>query len=232
MNFKNILPYIGLVIVLLLWGESCQKQGETRGLYEDAQAKLELSVNAQGQQTGRIKLLEAENAKALLAMESSDENSNALKGIVEEFKGKLYSPTRLVNQTTESGSTATSVTNKGDTIQVDGVDFVYPQYSTEWDEQWTSGLIIATKDSIFRDIKIRNEYEITQGRERLGFLKGKETVITIKNLNPYTETEELRTFRVKENKRISFGVQLGVGVTQHGIGWYGGVGVQYKLIEL
>ena len=227
------LPYIVLIIVCLLWLESCQQGNMNLGLYEDAQAQLQVSMNKQGQQTAKIKLLEAETVKDFLKMKSNDSSIIALQLIAKGYKGKLYSATHLVNQTIESATTATTVGTAGDTVTVDSIVYVYKIYTTKWDEQWSVGSITATKDSISRDIKIKNEFDITVGRESLGWFKGHEVVVSIKNKNPNTVTKELRTFRVKDNKKISVGLQLGVGLMQNGgLGVYGGLGVQYKVMQL
>ena len=89
-----------------------------------------------------------------------------------------------------------------------------PTYKTEWNDSNSTGKIIATKDSIFRNILIRNKFYIKQ--EWQGKFWQRKTLFTsVKNLNPNTTTTELQTF-VKQPKKhhplVIFGSVVLVGV--------------------
>lgn len=229
----NILPWVLLVVAVLLWYDGCRTIKSNSDLYTATQDSLHTSIDSEGRQLAKIALLETGSAKDFLKLQTNDTTIKALQGLVREYKGKLYSATILSNSTNETGVTA-SITENIDTTIENGVTIVYPRYTSTWSEQWSIGTIIATKDSISRNITIKNEYEITQGRQRTGFLKPKETVVSIKNLNPNTTTEELRTIRISDASRFSFGPQAGAGIliTPNGemrLGFYAGFGAQYRL---
>ena len=122
-----------------------------------------------------------------------------------------------------------------DTVVEDSIVYFYPTYATEWSDEWSKGEITASKDSIFRSVQMRNEYEVTIGKKKNGLFKDREHEVTVTNLNPNTYTDELRTFTVKEKpKNIGIGLQIGYGVSSGGIAPmpYLGVGVSYNLIRL
>jgi hypothetical protein len=228
----RFLPYLIIAILILMLFRNCQHSKTIDRLYVNAQDSLSVTVNKLGQQTGRVSLLEAENDRDFLNMKSTDSTVKALQGIVRAYKGKLYNATVLTNRTRDTGSSQTFVV-RVDTIVHDSVSYIYPTYKTDWSEKWSQGSIVASRDSIFRDIRVINDFEITQGVERLGLFKGSQTVVTVKNLNPNTVTQELRTFRTKDDKRLSVGVQLGVGVmATGGVGIYGGIGLNYRIMRL
>ena len=155
-----------------------------------------------------------------------------MKTIVKEYKGKLDAATVASTSTSERGTTVTEVEH--DTITIDGREYIYPVYKSEWDDEWSQGYITASKDSISRQIFVRNEFEITQGWQRDKWYKEKKPVVKIKNLNPNTETEELRSFVVEEKKkRIAIGVggAYGVNLFTFSPALVAGVTVQYTLFR-
>jgi len=180
-------------------------------MYEALQDTLEQTTNELGQQTSTIALLEADKAKDLLKIKTNDSTVIHLQKVVKDYKGKLASATVLGTSTNDAGSSST--TTDYDTIYTDTGSYISPVYKSNWDEEWSVGKIVATKDSISRQIKIKNDFEMTIGKERQGFLKKKKSVVTIKNLNPNTVTTELRTFNIQPHKnKISFGIGAAYGL--------------------
>lgn len=204
---KNVIIAILLIIAGILYFKSCGKgKLETYiDLYEASQDVLHQTRNKLGQEVTKTSLLVAEREKDLLKIKSKDSSIIALQKVVKDYKGKLAAATVLSNSTTDSGTTVTLI--EYDTIKTDTGQYIYPTYTSEWKERWSEGYIKAGKDYVFRDIKVKNEFEITQGWEKQGFLKKKKPLVTVVNLNPNTVTQELKSFFVQPYKnKISIGL--------------------------
>lgn len=227
----GLLVACGVLIFLLFKG--CGEQRSTNALYLAAQDTLKLERNDKGQLKATISIMEGRRKKDLLRFETKDSTILWLKEIVKAYEGRLNSATAFTTVTTSFGTSSTNIIG-GDTVWKDSLIFVYPTYETEWDDKWGRGSIIAKRESIFRDIKVRNEYEMTQGFEKQGFLKKKLLLVSIKNLNPNTEVLELRTYSINRNKGNRFGLDLNVS---YGIGSnfvlkpYIGLGVGYRIMS-
>lgn len=227
---------LGLVVVILililLLNRTCKNVSEKEHIINNLSDALTTKTNKLGQQTATIQVLTLQNEKDFLKLKTNDSTILWLQKTVEDYKGKLHGATVVSNATTSSGSTETIIIQDHyDTIVKDSIVYLYPQYTTNWSNKWEEGYIKATKDSIFRDIKIINELEITIGKERLGFFKGTQTNVNIKNLNPNTKTTELRSLDfVSKDKLINFGIQGGYGYTFNSKSMqpYVGFGIQFN----
>jgi len=223
------------LVVLLLWRTCSQAKDykEMKGLYEAAQDTLVRAKDNLGREFVKISILTAESEKALLQMKSKDSTITWLQATVEDYKGKLASATVVSNSTTSSGSTGTIVTH--DTIWIDDTAYLIPVYETQWADRWEEGTIRATEDSIYRHIRVKNEFEITMGAESNGWFKKRQATVTVKNLNPNTITEELRSFQVDHHqKKLGIGIQVGYGISLASPipSPYLGVGLDYRLISV
>lgn len=206
---RHYLIVIAALIAVIFFLRSCNGDGEMKDLYEAAQDSLVQYRNENGEQVSKIALMTAESERAFLQMKTSDSTILKLQDQVREYKGKLIAATRIITVTGSEGNTVTTIT-KFDTIE----NVVYPQYETTWQDKWQKGYIHATKDSIYREIKLFNEFAINIGFERQGFLKRRIGTVSVVNLNPYTETTELRSFHLDKQKRIfSIGLIAGYGIS-------------------
>lgn len=229
----DLLYVITVIILVLLLIGSCDKQKSAQDLYNATQDTLRVTVNKLGQQTASISVLKAADTKQFLKLKTQDSTILHLQDVVKDYKGRLATATVLSNTTSDVGTTAT-VVSFPDTSGNETKDILYPIYETQWNERWSVGSIRASRDSISRDIKVKNEYEITQGEEKRGLFKPRILTVNVKNLNPNTETVELRVFTVDvPNKRFSFGVQAGYGVLLNGTGTgpYIGVGGSWTILK-
>ena len=235
MRKTDLLFAVTIIILALLLMRSRDQQRSAQALYDATQDTLKVRTNALGQQTASISVLKAASKKQFLKFKTQDSTIVQLQDVVKEYKGKLATATVLSNATADVGTTATTIT-KTDTVVVNNVSYIYQTYDTKWDEKWSKGTIVATRDTITRDIKIKNEYEITQGEERQGLFKPRILTVNVKNLNPNTETEEFRTFTVDvPKKRFNFGVQGGYGllIGANGLstGFYAGAGLSWTILK-
>jgi len=231
MNKKTLYTIIGILLIVLFW-RGCANNAtlqEKIGLYEALADTLKTTRNKNGQQTAKISLLQSSNKKAFLTIKSNDTTIIKLQAIVSQYKGKLASATILGNETRETGTTVSTVLG-GDTVIVGDTVKIFAIYTSNWDEPWSIGSITASRDSIIRNIKVKNEYEITQGLEKQkGLFKKKKPTVSIKNLNPNTTTTELRTFQIKIPPK-RFAVMGGLFIGHDGKIYLGG-GVGFKLFQ-
>lgn len=89
------------------------------------------------------------------------------------------------------------------------------------------------------DLKIRNQYNVTIGYEGGTLFKRGTPYARVVNLNPYTQTNDLRVYQVAvpPPKRFGIGVQSGFGGLYDirnnnlGYGFYIGLGFSYNIIR-
>ncbi len=233
---KIDIIYIGAIIILvIILFKSCDGNRSQTALYEASQAELETTVNELGQQTATIDALQAGSAKDLLSMETKDSTIMRLQEVVDGFEGNISSATVVSSESFDVGTTASTII-RVDTFYTDTGMVVFQVYKSAWDEKWSIGSIIASKDSISRSIKIKNEFDITVGWADKGWLKKDEFEVAILNKNPNTVVTELQTFKVEPpKKRWSVGPAVGYGVliNKNGIssGWIAGGTISYTIFS-
>lgn len=223
-----------LAIFIFLFVRSCEKNVELGGLNDVLGDSLRISYNVNGEQEAKIKVFQAEKSKTFLKMNTKDSTIKWLQETVKDYKGRLSTAIVLGNTTRDTGRTIVYI-DRWDTLRVGDSTLVFPTYKTEWNERWSQGSIIANKDSIYRDILVKNEYEITLGKQRNGWFKKREFEVQVLNKNPNTATNELRSFNVKvKPKRFTIGVQAGYGYSFRNNNFtpYVGVGFQYTIVPI
>ncbi len=198
MNKTNLL-YLIIAFLLILWLfdhiSGCNRASQATSFLNSLQDTLHKERNAKGQEIASIATIYTSEIKDLKGLvDSKDSTLNKLKRIVDK---KTLSATILSNTTTDKGVTNTIVTHDTSNSSKNSSSSK-PIYSTSWHDQWSEGSITATADSITRHFIVHNQFELKTYTK--GGLFKKETVIsTVTNLNPYTETTELRTFQIKCN---------------------------------
>jgi len=233
-QLKNI-AIAGLVLLLCLnYCNQKENYSELEGLYISANDSLRISTDQQGRQMATIKVLSSTDKSNLLTIYTQDSTIKWLKNVVRDYKGRLERALVFSNETFSEGNTKTII-EAADTVFTEFGIEIYPRYKTSWESEWETGKIEATKDSIYRVIKMRNEFEITTGKASNGWFKKREYEVTVKNNNPNTYTTELREFSLKAKpKRFSLGLQCGAGLnlaTMEPV-FYGGAGVSFSLIGI
>jgi hypothetical protein len=219
---------IAVLCFLLYCSDDKRRQGEhINSVLADS---LETTVDDLGRQTATIQNFKLDKAKDLLKIQTNDSTVIWLQGVVEEYKGKLQAALVASSVTSEEGSGKTRIIG-GDTIWKDNVLYVYPNYETDWNKRWSEGYILATKDSISWNFKVKNEYEITVGDASNGWFKKRVSEVSFKNLNPNTATTELRSVSVdNKGKKFHVVVYVGYGAGANGLSPQIGIGGGYSLI--
>ena len=150
-----------------------------------------------------------------------------LKLEVKKYKGSVRSASVIKTVSKSDAVTKTVVEYIKDSCN--------PTYKTSWSNEWDSGTVVATKDSIKHDYKIKNTFSVIVGDEKEGFWKPRKTVLTVKSLNPNTSTEKSQVFVVeKKEKKIGVGLVVGYGVSIDNISHLNpiiGIGISYSILR-
>lgn len=235
-NTKNVIIVL-LLLALLATGAILifQPKGISIKDYNALNDSLHSSRDELGRQTVMTKAIQFENEKAFLRLQSNDSTIRWLQQTIRSFDGKIQSAIVAALVTTNKGSTKTEVI-PGDTIRSGDTLKLYPTYKAVWSNKWEIGSIRATKDSVYRDIKTINEFELTIGKPARKFknlFREPDLECTLKNNNPNTVTKELKSFTVKvPQKRFGIGFSAGVHINADlKVRPYVGLGINYNIIE-
>lgn len=232
-KFKNNrlgLIFAAMILIFLamlrICGVMTNKKQDVINLYENINDTLVTIKNKDSTETSKIALLQAENVKLFLSIKSKDETIIQLQKEVKKNKEQLKNggSVSIVTVTTTYSSSAKSK----DSIVDNRQNFLASNKDTTW-IKWNT---IANKDSTTLNIKVKNAYTVVIGKEKIGMFKYKP-IVEITNKNPYTSTQALRAFEVKDlrEERFSIGLQVGYGITFKGLSPYLGIGFGVKIIE-
>lgn len=225
------------VVVLLVFGCNQRKKNkETNAMYVAANDSLRFSKDSL---TASISVISTAREKDFLKMQTNDETIKDLQKVVKTYKGKLSQAIVASVDTKDTGATVTTVTDVdtvfrrvGDTVYVE----TSPTYATDWIDKWSIGEIIANKDTIYRQIWVKNEFEITIGKPRkYNPFKKRVIEIQLKNNNPNAVVRTMRAYnKTVSDKRFGVSVNAGYGLlatfdgkVHHGV--YVGVGGSWRI---
>lgn len=174
-------------------------------LFDASQDSLHISRNSLGQQESKTKLLYASVSELRKLNTSKDSSIQKLLKLVNK---KTIGATVLSNTTSGTITSGTIITHK-DTVKINGKDsliYIYPQYTLKRDSgKWEDIFATANKDSFVVKYKVFNEFHITQDYEKQKvegkWFKQDVPIIKVINLNPKTETRELKSFIGKPAKK-------------------------------
>lgn len=197
------MKYLWLLIIVLfalLLLSTCDnirlrhKSNEKDIDYTAVQDTLHQTRNKLGQQETVTLSLQSDVKTAKEALKYVRDSAGVR--LRENINNRTQAAISANTETHSKGSNKTTVKN-GDTVYKHDTVLIYPTYTTSFNNRWESGFITANKDSIAHDIKIRNEFDfkIEEGKWHF-FKKQDETTVTMRNLNPFTETRELKSFVV------------------------------------
>ena len=192
------ITYICIIILCVIGMQNgCKKNNELEGLLVSANDTLTKTINKNGEEKASTDLLIG-SYKDFKAMHVADSSSI---GKLQKLVDKLtISATYLSNVTEHSFVTPTQIILSGDTVKIDSITYVYPEYKTNYSNKWERFDVKANKDSFAINYKVFNEFDLVQAWKKNGLFKRKTPEVSILNLNPHTETKDLKSFTVTENK--------------------------------
>lgn len=203
-RLKNWALLIVLAIVLFLYSRSCNRADENQDeaeAYAQSLDSLRKIINAQGEEITATNVILADYNTIKFKLKTADSTVKKLQKIIDKH---TTSATVLNTQTSINGTSGTTI-NKADTVYKDSLIYIYPVYETIWGEKWSRGKIVASKDSISRNIVSYDEYNIKQSYKKQpglkGFLKPRILEVEVTNKNPNTETTALKSFALEPDKK-------------------------------
>lgn len=214
-KFKTILLGVLGVICIILYinmSNTSKEYGELQTLHSNSISEIEFYKDKDSLSGARINVLQSENTELFTSLSIKDSSIIALQKIVEENKRYLKNRGSVSTIGADTDINAVSPTE----IIYQPIDSL-PTYKSNFNlGGWVYGNSIATKDSTYLDLKIKNDFRLIIGEEPQGFLGlGKAIPFAdIKSLNPYSEIKSFRTYQVTKpnRKNFSLGPSLNVGV--------------------
>lgn len=192
--------------------------------------------NKYNQEVAKNKVLLSNNRHQFLSIISKDSAIIKLQKEVKRLKLKTGDNTTYIETKTTIPIIKTNI--KRDTIKKVLKDTIYIVSNDvfEFNNKWVSfnGFILNDSLSIL-DLSVYNESLISVYEKRLNWFKT-ETVVELVQLNPFTTTESLVTYKVdkKPQKRLGLGLSTGVlySLDKNKIVPYFGLGLNYNIIEI
>lgn len=236
-RIEYVLLLIALIFTVLICMKYCKKTEnivKINTIYEHINDSITHYKNKYNEQVNKTSLLQGDNIKLLINIKTNNKSIISLQKEVKQYKNQVKdggNVTIIGDNTTFTATTATSITispvNKTDSLLV---------YSTEnKDTTWIKYKIVANKDSTNIQLKIKNEYTVVIGEEKISLFK-KTPIVLVTNKNPYTFINELKAFKVESKIRnhVGIGIQAGYGI---GLFTYKpepfiGIGIHYNLLNL
>lgn len=238
---KRIIVEIVLVLLVIIlsvmYFNKNSDYKEQLSLNSTATAELVKWKDKDSLNNAKIEVLTTQNTKDFLAFRSLDSSIAKLQSDVKEMSKYLKKQGSVTNLST---TTTVDITNPTEVIE-NPEEPQSPTYKSNISlkdkdgKEWIYGESIAKRDSTSLFLKVKNDYTLTVGLEPQGFLGlGKpKPFAQVKNLNPWSEVNELRTYQVSlpPPKRFGVGVIVGYGLGNNGqLSPIIGVGMSYNLI--
>ena len=181
----------------------------------------------------KVQIIETERTKDFLSLQSKDEEIIKLQKTVKQYEKQIKNQGSVTNFASE-----TKIITKDSLVtdSVCGKCSFYFSNSNPWFSVDAS--IYPTKTpnqlNLSLDLKVKNEYSVIVGEEKQGLFKKPKPFVEVLNHNPYSETENLKTYQVSNNvrvKRFGIGPNISAGLDGKGFSWFIGIGLQYNLIR-
>lgn len=210
---------LGTILVLWLINANLRDQITSKdNLYEASLDTITKYRNKYDQEVSKIEVLQSENSAMFLSLQFKDKEITRLQNVVARAeKEKKDVNAALIIANTTIITLQDSLRNLIIGYTPDPVDTTikYPIYKREFKDDWKQGTIVMGYDTLSLQQKIRNDYEVVIGYERVALFKHKPYA-TITNLNPDTETDVLRVYQNIESN--TSGVKwFTAGVATYGI---------------
>lgn len=198
---------IMLMITISISRKRIETLKQTEQLYIVAQDSLKTTVNKLNQQTASILVLTSENDHLFTKIKSNDADIIRLQNVVKQYEkkfGNLNTAIIISNETIVHLQDSIRNLIIGWTSNPDTSNhYLYPTYKRAFNSTWQDGIIVMGLDTLDLQLKIRNEYNVTIGEEKVSLFK-KKLYANVTNLNPSTQTKVMKVYQEKEVKTKIF----------------------------
>lgn len=224
-QLKTYLVILGFIILSFIGGLFVmykKKQpviNENKNLIESLNDTVKTWRDKDSLSHSKISTLQTARVKDFLTIQSKDKVIQDLQTVVSKNKNRLGEQGSVTNftSTTKADITIPTKIENDKEIKTENKSvYIYPTYRGDFNlNGWITGSVVANKDSIKLKPVIRNKYSLIIGEEGK-FLQKKKPFGEIINYNPYTESDTVRVYQVKDNRakvKLKFGGYVGYGVT-------------------
>lgn len=217
-----IIAIIALAVVLFFASKRIQKLQEIEDIYIIAQDSLDIMINKYNQEVAKTEVLQSENTTLFTQLKIKDKDIIRLQKVIlnsEKENKKINTALVISNETNIKlqDSIKSLIIGYSQYEGLDTASFIlteYPIYQREFKREWDSGILTLGRDTLSLDIKIRNDYDITIGDEKVNLFR-KKLYANITNLNPNTQTKVMKVYQKKEVKTKDVqkaGIFTGIGI--------------------
>jgi hypothetical protein len=208
-----------LTIIITISKSRINKLKQTEQLYITATADLKIAHNKDSTQTATIDVLTSENTHLFTKLETKDADIIRLQNLVKNYEkknGDLNTAIIISNETVIHLKDSIKSIIIGYSNHKDSTGAYYPIYYQPINKKWYNGNITMGYDTLDLQLKIKNDYNVTIGDEKISLFK-KKLFANITNLNPDTETTVMKVYQQKEVKTkimkpFSVGGAIGLGI--------------------
>lgn len=197
-----IFVSILLMLIITFSKKRINELKQTEQLYITIADSLTKTINKNNQQTATIKVLQSDKIKLFTTLASNDSTILHLQNVVNLYEkkvGKLNTALVLSNETNLKLQDSIKNLIIGYITDNDTPGVIYPIYQREINKKWYNGSLVMGLDTTALNLKIRNEYEVTIGSEKISMFK-KQEYANVTNLNPDTETKTMKVYQKTETK--------------------------------
>ena len=245
MNWKTNSVFIIIIAVLiaslfLLFNsnrKTKKKLKEQVELYNSVTSSLDVWKDKDSLNNAKIQIVQTEKAKDFLKLQNLQGTNLELQNLIKQQEKKIKDLDAAL--IIESETKYTDTLKVYYPIQGDTLIFSESVLLDSVKNEWINTVFGFDKGFSYLDLTIKNKYEVVLGLEGGSFFKRGTPYAVIKNLNPHTDTKEMRVYQVSipKQKRWGIAVQAGFGgvydIKQSSIGYgpYIGLGINYNIIN-
>lgn len=195
-NLLNIIFSIALIALVAMNIKTCGKLSDIEQINFAKEDTLQTIKNKHGQYESTIAIMNGTVADLKKLNAGKDSAILKLQKMVDRHTISATVHGTVTGNTVISNSV---ITNYDTVLKNDSIK-IYPVYQTQFKNKWENFHITATKDSIKIKYKVFNEFDYVVRDNRVKWYKQRVPQITVTNINPNTETLELKSFSVKAPK--------------------------------
>lgn len=187
-NILLIILFIGVLSLLQLNCDSARSKNKAIAdllMQTDENNRLKQTIDEQGRQLTY--------AKTLVIPEIPEVQEQLKESDLKTIETKVVFQTETEYDTLVLTLRDTAIVINHDTIKVERFCF---------QDEWLNLDGMVKEDVIqFDTLSVSNKYTIEVGEKKLGFLKGTEKTIYIRNENPHTKTKEVLSYVIEPQKK-------------------------------
>jgi len=234
---KSNLLTLGLAILLVF--QHCDNKRTIRSLKSDIVSELDTRTEQIDQYRDEL------NRHTTVQLDAITNNRESLEAKLEEInidlkkiKGKV-SGLATISDVKKIQLEVPSVVTVKDTVNPTTIQTVPDSLLSLFDlytitgrfsDDWVDISSDATIKGTSYDISVRDSLMVIQSVQSKIF-KPDKYITTVKSLNPYSQSQSVKTYRyVPRKRKWGLGISSGYAITKDGLRPYIGVGLQYNII--